>query len=48
MKGCGNMKDELTRILDHNWLSVYDCCDPDEYESINEKEEMLKGEINND
>lgn len=38
-----NSYESVSSILNHNWLSVYDCCDPKEYESINEKEEMLKG-----
>lgn len=36
-------QDEVLNILDHNWLTVYDCCEPADYESINEKEEELKG-----
>lgn len=50
MKGCElmNSQEELKQILDHNWLSVYDCTDSDEYNSINEIEEMLNGDEPND
>lgn len=39
--------EELEKKLDHFWLSVYDEIEPNEYEAINEKEELLNGDDNN-